>query len=80
MASITVKTLRHAFPKVLADLEKSRSVTITRRGKAIATLTAVKAGRKKWSPPDFATRAREDFGDRFSALSLIEHLQQGDGR
>jgi antitoxin (DNA-binding transcriptional repressor) of toxin-antitoxin stability system len=80
MSSVTVKTLRHAFPKVLAALQTDDRVTITRRGRAVATLTAVKQRKGRWTPPDFTARAQADFGDRFTALSLIDELQKSGGR
>ncbi len=80
MASITVKTLRHAFPAVLSSLQQTERVTITRRGRAVATLSAIKPRRGQWTPPDFAARARDDFHNRFTALSLIEQLHKSAGR
>ena len=80
MASITVETLRRSFPKVLAELQKDDCVTITRRGKPVATLTVAKRRRGRWTPPDFAARARADFGDRFTGISLINELAKLDRR
>ncbi|MDO8545191.1 MAG: hypothetical protein Q7S40_32525 [Opitutaceae bacterium] len=54
-------------------------VKITRRGRVIGTFTAAKKN-KRWTPPDFAGRARAQFGERFTALSLIDELAEEGGR
>ena len=76
MNSVTLRELRHNFGAVEAAAKK-RPVKITRRGKVIGTYTAARSGR--WAPPDITARAKAHFGDRFTALSLIEELEKEGG-
>ena len=45
---------------------------ITRRGKVIGVFSA--RGNGKWRAPDFAARAKGDFGTRFSSVALVDKL------
>jgi hypothetical protein len=71
MSTATLRQLRHNFSAVEASAKKA-PVKITRRGKVIGVFTARGAG--KWRSPDFAARAKSDFGDRFSSVSLVDRL------
>lgn len=71
MSTATVRQLRHDFSSVEASAKRA-PVKITRRGKVIGVFTARGAG--KWRSPDFAARAKSDFGGRFSSVSLVDKL------
>ena len=79
MSTVTLRELRHNFQTVEAAAQKA-PVKITRRGRVIGTFTAAKRPGKKWTAPDFTARARAQFGERFTALSLIEELERDGGR
>ena len=78
MRTVTLRQLRHDFGAVESAAQKA-PVKITRRGRVIGTFTAAKKTRR-WTPPDFAARARAQFGGRFTALSLIDELAEESGR
>ena len=78
MSTVTLRQLRHDFASVEAAARKA-PVKITRRGRVIGTFTAAKKS-ARWTPPDFGARARAQFGERFTALSLIDELAQEGGR
>ena len=77
MSTITLRQLRHDFQAVEAAAKKA-PVKITRRGRVIGTFTAAKRG-ARWAAPDFTARARAHFGERLTALSLIDELAKEDG-
>jgi hypothetical protein len=76
MSTATLRQLRHDFASVEAAARKA-PVKITRRGKVIGVFRA-RAG--KWKAPDFAGRAKADFGNRYSSLALVESLSDEGGR
>jgi len=78
MSTVTLRQLRHDFAAIESAAQKA-PVKITRRGRVIGTFTAAKKA-KRWTPPDFAARARAQFGERFAALSLIDELVEDTGR
>lgn len=78
MNTVTLRQLRHDFAVVESAAQKS-PVKITRRGRVIGTFTAAKRG-KRWTAPDLTARARDHFGDRLTALSLIDELERDGGR
>lgn len=78
MSTATLRQLRHDFASVESAAKKS-PVKVTRRGRVIGTYTAAKNS-ARWTPPDFAARARAQFGERFTALSLLDDLAQDDVR
>jgi hypothetical protein len=78
MSTATISQLQHDFPKVYAAA-KRRPVKITKRGKIIGMFSATSKA-EKWSPPDFAAEARAHFGERLTAISLIEELEKHGGR
>lgn len=77
MSTATLRQLRHDFASVEAAAQKA-PVTITRRGKVIGVFSA--RGKGKWRAPDFAARAKADFGTRFSSLVLVNQLADGGER
>ncbi|NUQ66022.1 MAG: hypothetical protein HUU20_26475 [Pirellulales bacterium] len=77
MATATLRQLRHDLATVEAAARKS-PVKITRRGKVIGVLSTRGGG--KWRAPDFAARAKADFGTRFSSVALVHKLAAGGGR
>lgn len=72
MSTVTLRELRHNFQAVEAAARKG-PVKITRRGRVIGTYTTTR--RPKWSPPDVTARAKAQFGERFTGLSLIGELE-----
>ena len=76
MSTATLRQLRHDFAAVEAAAKKA-PVNITRRGKVIGVFST-RGG--KWRGPDFATRARADFGTRFSSVTLVDRLADDGGR
>ena len=78
MSTVTLRQLRHDFAAIESAAQKA-PVKITRRGGVIGTFTAAKK-RGSWTPPDFAARARAQFGARLTALSVIDELARDDGR
>ena len=78
MSTVTLRQLRHDFGAVESAAQKA-PVKITRRGRVIGTFTAAKKS-ARWTPPDFTARARAQFGERFTALSLLDELAQDDAR
>ena len=71
MSTASVRQLRHDFASVEAAAKKA-PVKITRRGKVIGVFSA--RGNGKWRAPDFAARAKGDFGTRFSSVALVDKL------
>ena len=78
MSTVTLRQLRHDFGAVESAAQKA-PVKITRRGRVIGTFTAAKRG-KRWAAPDLTTRAKAHFGERLTALSLIDELEREGGR
>jgi antitoxin (DNA-binding transcriptional repressor) of toxin-antitoxin stability system len=78
MITVTLRQLRHDFASVESAAKKS-PVKVTRRGRVIGTFTAAKKS-ARWTPPDFTARARAHFGERFTALSLLDDLAQDDAK
>ncbi len=77
MSTATLRQLRHNFAAVEAAAKKS-PVKITRRGKVIGVFSTRGGG--KWRAPDFAARAKADFGTRFSSVALVDKLAAGGER
>lgn len=76
MSTATLRQLRHDFASVEAAARKA-PVKITRRGKVIGVF---RARADRWKAPDFAERAKADFGGRFSSIALVERLADEGGR
>ncbi len=51
MKTANVRQIRNAFPSLLRRVEKGETVTITKRGKAVAAITPLprKKGGKPWA-------------------------------
>ena len=77
MSTATLRQLRHDFAAVEAAAQKA-PVKITRRGKVIGVFSTRRGG--KWCAPDFAARAKADFGTRFSSVALVDKLAAGGER
>ncbi|MDO8595821.1 MAG: hypothetical protein Q7R45_04270 [Sulfuricaulis sp.] len=77
MSTATLRKLQHDFAAVEAAA-KNAPVKITRRGKVIGVFST--SGSGKWRAPDFAARAKTDFGTRFSSIALVDRLAAGGDR
>lgn len=72
MKTATVRELRDEFPRIEAWLHEGESITISKRGKVIATLVPAQGNAlSKPRPPkvDIMARLRETWGDAFSPWS-----------
>jgi antitoxin (DNA-binding transcriptional repressor) of toxin-antitoxin stability system len=64
MRTVTVRSLRHEFGKILACLERGESLRLVRRGRRIAKITPlVDSSKKNPHRPDFKNQLKERFGD-----------------
>lgn len=78
MKTATVRELRNEFPRIEAWVHEGESVSISKRGKVIATLvpaTGVAASRVRAPKVDIMARLRETWGERVLTLEQVAALR-----
>jgi len=79
MKTATVRELRNEFPRIEAWLHEGESVSISKRGKVVATLVPAlpKADSGGRVPkPDIMARLRETWGDRVFSLEEVAAMRE----
>jgi antitoxin (DNA-binding transcriptional repressor) of toxin-antitoxin stability system len=74
MKSATVRELRNEFPRIEAWVHEGESVSISKRGKVIATLVPVLGGSESRQPRtkvDIMARLQETWGGRVFTMEQV---------
>ena len=78
MKTATVRELRNEFPRIEAWVHEGESVSISKRGKVIATLVPAlgkaSPGRRS-TKPDIMARLRETWGGRVFSLEEVATMR-----
>ncbi len=78
MKTATVRELRHEFPRIEAWIHEGESISISKRGKIIATLVpALGTAAAPQRPPkvDIMTRLRETWGGRVFTMEQVAAMR-----
>lgn len=78
MKTATVRELRNDFPRIEAWANEGESISITKRGKVIATLvpvSGVETRRGRRAKVDIMARLRETWGDRVFTIEQVEAMR-----
>jgi antitoxin (DNA-binding transcriptional repressor) of toxin-antitoxin stability system len=78
MKTATVRELRNEFPRIEAWVNEGETVSITKRGKAIATLMPASGNigaAGKGEKPDIMRRLRDTWGDRVLTPAEVERMR-----
>jgi antitoxin (DNA-binding transcriptional repressor) of toxin-antitoxin stability system len=78
MKTATVRELRNEFPRIEAWIHEGESVSISKRGKVIATLIPLLAGSQSGPRPpkvDIMARLRETWGGRVFTMEQVAAMR-----
>jgi prevent-host-death family protein len=79
-SSVSVRTLQQQLKRVLAQVERGHSLTITRRRRVVARLVPAAQDEQAEPWPDLAARTRAVFGRRRIVPSPSRQLLADRGR
>jgi len=78
MKTATVRELRNQFPRIEAWVQEGESISISKRGRIIATLVpamAADGAAKGLVKPDIMARLRETWGTRVFSLEEVTAMR-----
>lgn len=79
MKTATVRELRNEFPRIEAWVHEGETISISKRGKVIATLVPVLGGaaqQKRRPKVDIMARLRETWGDRVFSMEQVAAMRE----
>ena len=79
MKTATVRELRNDFPRLEAWVQEGESISISKRGRIIATLVPARpdqAVTKRVVKPDIMSRLRETWGSRVFSLGEVAAMRE----
>jgi antitoxin (DNA-binding transcriptional repressor) of toxin-antitoxin stability system len=78
MKTATVRELRNEFPRIEAWVHEGESISISKRGKVIATLVPASASvtfSQRGTKPDIMARLRETWSGRVFSLEEVAAMR-----
>lgn len=75
MKTATVRELRNDFPRIEAWVHEGESVSISKRGKVIATLIPASSTAQAVQKVDIMARLRKNWGERVFTMEEVKAMR-----
>ena len=76
MKTASMREVQHSLAKLLLWIEAGKSITITKRNKAVAEIRPLEKKVSKVKCPDFKKRLRETFAHPIQGISNAELISE----